>query len=71
MNPSPSLTPDQAERLRELYRKCTTGLLLLPPDLVLNDGSKDTPPPTPTPQPRRTRHTPPPATTAATPGGAR
>jgi hypothetical protein len=71
MNPSPSLTPDQAERLRELYRKCTEGLLLLPEDLVVNDGSDDVETPAPAPRQRRARQAPPPATTAATPGGAR
>ena len=34
MKPKETLAPEQQERLRELYRKCSAGLLLLPPTIL-------------------------------------
>jgi hypothetical protein len=37
MNPPPKLTPEQGERLRELYRKNFAALVLLPPEAVRDE----------------------------------
>jgi hypothetical protein len=49
MKTNPPLTLEQAERLRELYRKCSVGLLLTP-ELLCGDFPPRAPrPPVPRP----------------------
>jgi hypothetical protein len=56
MKSPPPLTLEAQERLRELYRKCSTGLLLLPEDFIAEDQLDPTrAPPKPAPRPHRAR----------------
>ena len=37
MKTNPPLPPEQAERLRELYRQCALGVVLLPPEALADE----------------------------------
>jgi hypothetical protein len=64
MNTNPPLTLEQAERLRELYRKCSVGLLLTPELLREVFPQQEPRPPVPWPPAAS-------ATRFPSPGGAR
>ena len=64
MNTNPPLTLEQAERLRELYRKCSAGLLLTPERTAEDFPHRVPRPPAPRPPAGS-------ATRFPSPGGAR